>query len=42
MMDKDFNVLFWEVMDITGEVKIEHICTTIQKNKNFNTILFFL
>ena len=33
MMDKDFNVLFWEVMDITGEVKVEHICTTIQKNK---------
>ena len=33
MMDKDFNVLFWEVMDITGEVKVEHICTTKSKNK---------
>lgn len=33
MMDKDFNVLHWEVMDITEEVKMEHICTCANKNK---------
>ena len=33
MMDKDYKVLFWEVIDISGEVKMEHLCKCIQKNK---------
>ena len=33
MMDKDYKVLFWEVLDITGDIKQEHLCTVIQKNK---------
>lgn len=33
MMDKELNVLHWEVIDITGEVKEEHLCKVIQKNK---------
>ena len=33
MMDKELNVLFWEVIDITGEVKEEKKCIEIQKNK---------
>ena len=33
MMDGDYKVLFWEVLDITGDIKQEHLCTVIQKNK---------
>ena len=33
MMDKELNVLYWEVINITGEVKEEKFCIEIQKNK---------
>lgn len=33
MMDDKCNIIAWEILDISGEIKNEHLCITIQKNK---------
>ena len=33
LMDDKMNIIDWEVIDISGENKIEHFCGVIQKNK---------